>query len=104
MSTSRRAPGHPAAAPIRTSSSSATAVAAFLFGIFVPKLITAFHARSWPAVACTIEYSAVQTHHGDKTSYSPDVLYRYTYGGKTYRSNDADLMGGTGPSSSAQRV
>jgi hypothetical protein len=86
---------------ISERSRSATFGALLLFGIFMlvgvgvsfPTLILPArrisNARSWPAVPCTIVSSRVQEHRGSKGSrtYSADILYRYTFNGHEYRSN-----------------
>ena len=58
--------------------------------------LKAIGARSWRAVPATVESSAVRTHRGDEsTTYSVDILYRYTIDGRTYKSNRYSFMGGS---------
>lgn len=53
-------------------------------------------ARSWTALACVVESSTVRSHEGDdSTTYSVDIVYRYEVGGRTYRGNRYDFLGGS---------
>ena len=66
------------------------------------KVATVFTSGSWVPVPATVESSHVRSHHGDdSTTYSVDVLYRYAFNGREFRSNRYDVMGG---SSSGRRA
>ena len=55
-----------------------------------------FSALSWSEVECEIVSSQVRSHSGDDSvTYSVDVLYRYEFGGREYRSNRYQFMGGS---------
>jgi hypothetical protein len=56
--------------------------------LFVRPLIQITAARNWTAVPCEILSSRVQTHSdSDGSTYSVDVVYRYTYQDRTYTAN-----------------
>lgn len=51
---------------------------------------------SWVKTPCTVESSRVLTHSdSDGSTYSVDVLYRYSFRNQTYRSNRYSFMGGS---------
>ena len=53
-------------------------------------------ARTWPAVSCTIISAEVGTHDGsDSTTYSIDIVYRYTCNEQEYQSDRYDFMTGS---------
>jgi Protein of unknown function (DUF3592) len=62
---------------------------------FVRPVLNVEQARNWPAVACRIISSRVQSHSGKSTTYSIDILYAYNVDGREYRSNRYDFMGGS---------
>lgn len=63
---------------------------------FVRPALQVLAARSWQPTPCTVLYSAVRTHPGDKGStYSMDVLYVYYVGGREHRSSRFEFMGGS---------
>jgi hypothetical protein len=75
--------------------------ALFLFGLglsipffFLP-VLRVLIARSWSAVPCEIVSSRVASHNGKSTTYSVDVVYRYTIGTHTYTSARYKFMGGS---------
>ena len=82
-------------------------VAFVFFGIFllggvvasyfalVGPVLNVLQARSWPATRCMILSSQVQSHRGDSTTYSMDVLYSYEVNGREFRSNRHSFMGGS---------
>lgn len=55
--------------------------------------------RSWVPTPCTIEQATVRP--GGKSTHWPDILYRYEWQGRTYRSNRADLEVGSASGSGA---
>ncbi len=57
--------------------------------------IKIFQARSWVPTPCTVISSRVQTHSGDGTTYSIDILYSYQVHGQEYRSSQYDFMPGS---------
>jgi hypothetical protein len=60
------------------------------------RALNVFSAKSWTAVPATVVSSRVRSHSGDDgTTYSVDVLYRYTVNGREYRSNRYASMGGS---------
>lgn len=91
-----------------SSKVSGTAVGLILFGaFFVIGLVLSYFllyrpisksisARSWAEVQCTIIDSRVQRHESDDGStYSVDILYSYEFGGREYRSNRYEFIGGS---------
>jgi hypothetical protein len=75
-------------------------VSSFLVG----RLFTAVSSRSWVPVPAVVESSRVRSHSdSDSTTYSPDVLYRYEFNGREYRSNRYDIMGGSSGGYDAKR-
>jgi len=53
-------------------------------------------ARGWQATPCTIVSSSVRSHASDDgTTYSIDIMYEYETGGRTWRSNRYDFVGGS---------
>ncbi len=67
----------------------------------ISKLI---RANSWPELPCKVVSGTVQSHDSDDgTTYSVDILYEYSFGGKTYRSNKYDFLGGSSSGHSAKQ-
>jgi hypothetical protein len=61
-------------------------------------------ARSWTAVQATVVKSEVRTQRGDEsTTYSPNILYKYTFDGREYGSNRYAFMGGSSSGYDAKR-
>lgn len=53
-------------------------------------------ARNWIETPCRVIQARVQSHDSDDgTTYSVDILYEYSIGGKTYRSARYDFLGGS---------
>lgn len=78
----------------------------FLYFVTVRPLLLFLDARSWPATPCEIVSSSVGTHTSTEsgsgsrssrtsTTYSIDITYRYTVGGREYRSDRYEVMGGS---------
>lgn len=70
--------------------------------IAVRPLMLWFDARSWPETSCEIVSSSVGSHRSTSgsgssrstsTTYSVDITYRYTVGGREYRSDRYEVMG-----------
>jgi hypothetical protein len=61
----------------------------FFWFLFVHPLLQSHQAmRTWREVPCTILSNRVASHRGSKsTTYSVDILYRYTFDGREHRSN-----------------
>jgi hypothetical protein len=73
----------------------------FLFGtgmslpFFIWPMVRVVQARGWPTVPCEIVSSQVATHSGDSTTYSVDIVYRYTRGARVYTAKRYQFMGGS---------
>jgi len=67
----------------------------FFFNIFfIRPLVRTYKARNWVERKCTVVSSKVRTHDsGDTDTYSPDILYKYKFKRKNYRSNRYDVAG-----------
>lgn len=66
------------------------------YGFFIHPLIQISAARNWTATPCEILTSRVKTHSGDDGStYSVDVVYRYTYQNRTYTANRYNFFTGS---------
>ena len=66
------------------------------YALFVGPVLKIFAARNWTQVPCGIVSSRVKSHRGDdSTTYSVDVVYRYTYQGRAYTSNGYHFMSGS---------
>lgn len=78
--------------------------AGFFYFVTVRPLLTYLAARSWPEVPCEIVSSSVGSHtstsgsgsnRSTSTTYSVDIVYRYQIGGREYRSDRYEVMGGS---------
>jgi hypothetical protein len=70
--------------------------AALTWGFSIPMWKRAFGSAKWMPTPCVVVSSRVGTHTGkDSTTYSVDVLYRYTFAGREYRSERYDAVGGS---------
>jgi hypothetical protein len=66
------------------------------FGLVVPKALSFFQMKNWVEAPAEVIWSRVQSHSGDDgTTYSVDVFYTYELGGRDYRSNRWNLIGGS---------
>jgi len=64
--------------------------------LFVKPLLGVLAARNWPQVPCEIVSSEVAEHDGDDgRTYSVEITYRYTVGGRQYLSNRYKFMRGS---------
>jgi hypothetical protein len=91
----------------------ATAIMAAFLGVFViagsaigffmsaRPLYQAYAARAWMPTACEVVSSRIV--HGDETS-RPDIVYRYTIGGRQYTADRYNFMPGTTSDSSVPDV
>jgi len=67
----------------------------FLF-FFIRPAIQSVESRDWPAVPCVVISSEAQYHSGSHGgTYSINILYRYSVGGREYKSNRYGFMGGS---------
>jgi len=67
---------------------------ACLIVFFVRPMLKVQQARSWPAIPCTVISSQLRSDRGDDgTTYSVDILYRYTVNGKEYKANRYSFLG-----------
>ncbi len=67
-----------------------------LYGMFVVPWLNYRDSLNWTACPCVIESSQVISHYdGDGTTYSIDILYRYTFNGIEHKSNRYDFFSGT---------
>lgn len=67
-----------------------------LGGMVVPKALEWASMRGWQATPAEVIWSRVRSKSGsESTTYAVDLFYRYEFGGKEYRANRYDLMGGS---------
>jgi hypothetical protein len=81
--------------------------AAMLFFLFLRPAYRVYQAQHWIETPCKIISSEVASHSGDdSTTYSIEVLFSYTYGGREYKSSRYDLSAGgsSGGYESKQKV
>ena len=63
---------------------------------FVQPALKVLKARSWQPTPCTILSSQIRSHSDDDgTTYNVDVLFAYAYGGREYKSNRYQFLGGS---------
>ena len=48
-------------------------------------------AQNWDAIRCRVISSEVKSHSGDSTTYSPHIVYSYSFGGREFRSDQYDF-------------
>ncbi|MGA2233361.1 MAG: DUF3592 domain-containing protein, partial [Tepidisphaeraceae bacterium] len=66
--------------------------AAGFYGLSGRTILDVESARHWPATPCVVRASRIQTESGDDGStYSIDILYAYTVGGREHLSNRYDF-------------
>ncbi|HSS50971.1 MAG TPA: DUF3592 domain-containing protein, partial [Thermoanaerobaculia bacterium] len=91
----------------RSRSSPAGCLVAF-FGVFFLVGLAVFYfvtvrpvmsyvaARSWQETTCTVLSSEVASHPGsDSTTYSVDVVYTYSFGGRAFQAKRYGFLGGS---------
>jgi hypothetical protein len=67
-----------------------------LGGLVLPKALEWAAMRGWQATPAEVIWSRVRSKSdSDGTTYAVDLFYRYQVGGREYRSNRYDLMGGS---------
>lgn len=65
---------------------------AFFYIFFIRPLLGILDARDWPEVPCTVISSKVESHSSsDGTTYSVEIVYKYTVAGKPYQSDRYDF-------------
>jgi hypothetical protein len=70
--------------------------ACIFFFWFLPTWQKAQASKHWTATPCTVLSSKVRSHSSDDgTTYSIDILYRYTVARKEYKSDRYDIFGGS---------
>ena len=70
--------------------------AAVLWFVTLRPAARAWTAREWRETSCVVERSGVGEHAGDDgTTYSVDVLYAFTVGGREYKSSRYDFLSGS---------
>ena len=68
----------------------------FLYGLFLRPVSKILVASRWPAVPCVVISSEVRSHDSDDgTTYSVNILYRYEFNGREFKSNRYHFMGGS---------
>ena len=68
----------------------------FLYLLVIQPAIDAYRARGWQQVPCVILSSQVRSHaSSDGTTYSVDILYRYSVAGTSYKSNRYSFFTGS---------
>lgn len=66
------------------------------YHFFIKPVLGIQQASIWPAVSCEIISSRVKTHDGDNsTTYSVDIVYRYSFNQRTYTSNRYQFQQGS---------
>jgi len=69
---------------------------ALTWAFSIPMWKRAFGSAKWVPTPCVVVSSKVGSHSdSDGTTYSVDILYRYTFGGREYRCDRYDAMGGS---------
>lgn len=73
------------------------AVAGTIFLVFcLPVFVRLLLAQSWQQVPCRVLASMVECHSdSDGSTYSADIFYTYSFGGREYGSNRYHFMGGS---------
>lgn len=67
-----------------------------LWLVLIGPALSSWRARSWVGADCEVVASHVATHSGeDSDTYSVEILYRYTYGGREYHSNRYHFFSGS---------
>ncbi len=82
-----------------------TAFSCLFFHFFFKDAKSFFDAKNWTAVPAVVEASEVKSHAGDdSTTYSVHITYRYSLGGKTYRSERYSFFGGSSSGYGSKRA
>ncbi|MFT3783423.1 MAG: DUF3592 domain-containing protein [Nibricoccus sp.] len=66
------------------------------YGLLVRPLLRISAAKNWPEAPCEVVSSRVQSHSSDDgTTYSVDIVYRYTFNNHSFTSNRYNFMTGS---------
>jgi hypothetical protein len=69
---------------------------AMLYPLGIKPIARTIDARDWRPTACKVLRAEVRSHAGDKgTTYSVDILYEYTFNGRSYTCGRYDFIGGS---------
>ena len=69
---------------------------AMLYPLGIRPIARTIDAKHWAATPCKVLRAEVGSHSGDdSTTYSIDILYEYTFNGRTYKCDRYDFMGGS---------
>jgi len=67
-----------------------------MYWLTIRPIAKTLDARNWTQTPCKVLSARVQSHRGDdSTTYSVDILYEYTFEGRTYKSNRYSFVGGS---------
>ena len=62
-------------------------------GLFGTAALKVMQASEWPSASCKVLHSELERHSSDDgTTYSIDILFEYTYEGRTYQSNTYNFL------------
>jgi hypothetical protein len=69
---------------------------ALLYPLGIKPIARTIDANSWAATPCKVLRAEVRRHDSDEgTTYSAYILYQYKFGGRTYKSDRLDFIGGS---------
>lgn len=80
---------------------------AMIYGLSLLPWMRGRAAQSWAEMPCQVVWSRVRVHEDDDGSdtYSPDIFYRYQFGGETFHSNRYSFaIGSSSGRSAKQRI
>jgi hypothetical protein len=76
-----------------------------LGGLVVPKALEWASMRGWQPTPAEVIWSRVRSKNSsDGTTYAVDLFYRYEFGGREYRANRYDVMGGSSSGHSGKQA
>jgi hypothetical protein len=74
----------------------AVAGGAMLYPLGIRPIARTLDARSWAPTPCKVLRAEVRSHDSDDgTTYGVYILYQYEFGGRTYKADRYDFMGGS---------
>jgi hypothetical protein len=76
----------------------------FFYVMLVRPLVQIQAARGWIETPCEIVSSQVGVHHGDDTTYSIDIAYKYEAGGREYQSDRYHFASGSSSGRSGKQA
>ena len=69
---------------------------AMLYPLGIKPIARTIDAQNWASTPCNVLRAEVGSHSGDDgTTYSVDILYEYTFNGRTYKCDRYDFIGGS---------